>query len=329
MNKRVIVIVALFLVLGGGAVLFTLPSLSPAPLGSAPMGGGYGGNGTGASYALASNNTRSSGVLADAVTVNQEGGAPGSVPPAQPALERRIVLKNASVQLVVKDTAENLASIASLATKLGGWVVNSNSYQNAGRGGTKLTYGSITIRVPAEKLDEAMQQIKTGAESVTAENVTGQDVTQQYTDLTSQLTNLQAAEEQLRKIMDAAVKTDDVLAVYKQLVDVRGRIEVIKGQIKFYDESAAFSSITISLTPSEADQPLQIGGWQPGATIKNAVTALVNALQGLADVLIWLVLVALPLLLILGIPGLLIYRVVRRRVNNRSTPAAPPAPSVS
>src|SRR5260221_13573794 len=132
MNKRVIVIVALVLVLGAGAALFTLPMMSSAPSGQGPMRGGYGGNDTGAAYAPASNITRSSGELTDAVTVNQEGIAPGSVPPAQPALERRIVLKNASVQLVVKDTSENLASIASLATKLGGWVVNSNSYQNAG-----------------------------------------------------------------------------------------------------------------------------------------------------------------------------------------------------
>jgi hypothetical protein len=146
---------------------------------------------------------------------------------------------------------------------------------------------------------------------VQSENLKGDDVTQQYTDLTSQLTNLQAAEEQLRKIMDSAGKTDDVLAVYKELVNTRGQIEVIKGKLKYFDEAAAFSAIAITLTPSDDAQPLEIAGWQPDKTVRSAVSTLLQLLQGLADGLIWLVIVGLPFA-ILAFIGYVVYRRFRR-----------------
>jgi hypothetical protein len=88
-------------------------------------------------------------------------------------------------------------------------------------------------------------------------------VTSEYTDLESRLGNLEAAEEQLTRIMESAVKTEDVLNVYNQLVQTREQIEVIKGQMKYYEQSAAMSAVSVELIPNEAVQPLSIGGWQP------------------------------------------------------------------
>ncbi len=105
----------------------------------------------------------------------------------------------------------------------------------------------MIIRVPAEKLDEALETIKADAIEVQSENQSGQDVTSQYVDLESQLKNLEAAEEQLMEIMQKAEKTEDVLNVFNQLTSIRGQIESIKGQMKYFEESAALSAITVRL----------------------------------------------------------------------------------
>ena len=75
--------------------------------------------------------------------------------------------------------------------------------------------------------------------------------------------NLEEAEAQLQEIMDGAVRTEDVLNVHNQLVFVREQIEVIQGQIQYFEQSAAFSMISIELVADAAVQPLNIGGWQP------------------------------------------------------------------
>ncbi len=255
----------------------------------------------------------------DTTTVNYNPASPA-------AAQDRIVIKNAIISVVVSNPAESLTAINKMAADMGGWVVSSTTSQT--RAGVSAAQASIVIRVPADRLNEALDRIKAGVVSVESENITGQDVTQQYTDLTSQLTNLEAAEAQLRKLMDSAGKTDDVLSVYRELVKVRGDIERIKGQLQYFKESAAYSSITVTLLPNKADKPIEIAGWRPGETLKGAFEALVNTLQGVVNVAIWLIVFVLPLVVVIGLPVWLIARFVRRRQRPVNPPAVPETPAL-
>jgi len=99
----------------------------------------------------------------------------------------------------------------------------------------------------------------------------------------------------LVEIMDAARRIEDVLQVYNQLVDVRGQIEVIKGQMQYYERAAALSAIEVDIIADTADQPLQIGKWQPRGVAKDALETLINYLQGFVDFLIWMAILVLPM----------------------------------
>jgi hypothetical protein len=214
----------------------------------------------------------------------------------------RMVIKNADLSIVVDDPGHSMDAIAAMAEDFGGFVVTSNLYQSTLSSGAKVPHAAITIRVPAERLDEALSFVKSEATEVLSENVSGQDVTREYTDLSSRLRNLESAEAQLANIMDEATETEDVLEVYNNLVSVREQIEVIKGQMEYYQQAAALSAVSVDLTADEAIQPLQIGNWQPVGTAKDAVEALINTLQWLGDVAIWVVLCVLPVGIIVGIP---------------------------
>jgi hypothetical protein len=233
---------------------------------------------------------------------------------------KRVVLKNATLVIVVDDVDAKMQSINDLSNSFGGWIVSANTTRANINGKNQVQSASITIRVPAARLDEAMTQIKTGVGTVEAENISGQDVTQDYVDLSSQLTNLQAAEKQLQSIMDKAVKTQDVLDVYNQLVNVRGQIETIQGRIRYYDESSSFASVQVTVLPTPIVQPVEIGGWRPLETARNAFQALINLLQGAADVVITVAIIGLPLLIVIGVPLWFFWR--RRRSTRRTlTPA--------
>ena len=225
---------------------------------------------------------------------------------------QRMVIKNADLSIVVEDPLQKLDYIVAMADEMGGFVVDSNVWQNTLSSGAKVPHVSITIRVPVERLDEALDLIKVGVGEILSENVSGQDVTSDYTDLESRLRNLEAAEVQLQAIMDEAQKTEDVLQVYNNLISVREQIEVIKGQMKYFEESARLSRISVDITGDEEAQPLQIGGWQPAGVAKDAIETMVSTLQKLGDIAIWAVLCVLPIGIVVGIPLFFVVRYVRR-----------------
>jgi len=231
--------------------------------------------------------------------------------------QERLVIKDGSLSIVVDDPVHSLEAISSMAEDLGGYVVRSNLSQVRTENGLEVPQANLTIRVPAERMDEALGLIKSGAGRVLSEQVTGQDVTQEYTDLGSRLRNLENAEKELTRIMEAAEDTEDVLNVYNRLVDVQEQIEVIKGQMQYFERSAAMSSISITIQADEAVQPLQIGGWQPAGVAKRALQALINTMTFFGDAAIWIALYLLPVLLVLMIPVVVAWRVLRGILRRR------------
>jgi hypothetical protein len=249
-------------------------------------------------------------------------------PASEASAVERLVIETGSLTLVVKDPAVSAEAIRAMAKEMGGFVTRSDLYQTSyGDPAILATQASITIRVPSDRFQDALERLKDGAEEVRAENTTAQDVTQEYTDLQSRLRNLEAAESQLRDIMESATKTEDVLQIFQNLRQVREEIEVTKGQIQYYAESARLSAISIELIPDVATQPLQIGRWKPEGTAKMAIEALVRGLQSLADGAIWLGICGVPALLLLGLPAWAIVRTVRRRRAARAAEGTKPETS--
>ncbi len=247
---------------------------------------------------------------APAATAAPAAGAPGE--PAQP----RLIIRTADLNIVVKSTPEQLDAISKLATQYGGFVVSSGT----SRVGTEMQ-GQITLRVDTKNFDAALSDIRKLALEVQSENVRGEDVTAEYVDLDSQLKNLEAAESQLQKIMAEATNTEDVLNVYQRLIEIRGQIDQIKGRMKYLSQSAALSTINVSLTPDALAQPVAIGGWRVEGVLKSAVEALIGALQALVSIAIWLVIVALPILVLIALPIVAIIWVIRRAQKRRMSRA--------
>lgn len=252
-------------------------------------------------------------------------GLPGAQAPVQ-----RMVIRDANLTIIVQDPASAMNEIIRMAETRDGYVVSSNLYKTRASGGVEVPEARITIRVPAEQLNATLNQIKALVEDpkdVSDETINGQDVTKEYTDLNSRLRNLEQAEAQLREIMASATKTEDVLAVYRQLTEIRGEIEVIKGQIQFYEDSAALSSITVDIESLAALQPIEVAGWRPEGVARDAVQSLINTMQFLGSAVIWLIIYVLPVLLVIFIPIWLLWKLLRRALKSSKPPVqAPPSP---
>ncbi len=225
---------------------------------------------------------------------------------ANVARTERMVVRTASLDLVVPDTDKALAEIQAMARELGGYVVSVEAYQyQEGR------QAMVTFRVPSDALDTALERLRAMATTVRRESVSGQDVTDEYVDLESRLRHLQAKEKQLLEFLDQAEDTEAVLAVYEHLSQTQAEIEQVKGRMQYLQNQAALATVTVSLTPDVMAQPLETGGWNLPGTVRSAVEALLNVLEFFVKALIYIVIVVLPALILLALPIVGIVLLVR------------------
>lgn len=171
----------------------------------------------------------------------------GLAPDQQLDAERKIV-RTASMALVVEDVPVAIERVSTMAVSFKGYVVNSNVFGDKDR-----LFGNISIRIPAERFDGAMRALRALAVEVTSETTNSRDVTEEFTDLSAQLKNLEATEAQLLKILDKAQTVEDTLNVQRELSRVRGDIERTKGRLQFLERTSATSLIDISLQQSKLD----------------------------------------------------------------------------
>jgi hypothetical protein len=231
--------------------------------------------------------------------------------------QERMVIQTADLAIVVQNPQARMNEISKMAQDMGGYVVSSNLYQTSTNLGKQVPEATIVVRVPSEKLDEALVLIKKDAGDVQYENRNGQDVTNAYVDLQAQLKAKEAAEAQLLKIMNDAVRAEDVLNTYMQVQSIQTEIEQLKGQIKYYDEAVALSSISVRLIAEEGTQPIEIGPWKPAGAVKQAIEDLIVFFQNFVDFLIRFAIYILPALILIAIPLLILFfigRAIYRRV---------------
>jgi hypothetical protein len=225
--------------------------------------------------------------------------------------EDRMIVRNADVSLVVMDTEDSVSRIKSIVSALGGYVVGTQLWRDEAQ-----LRGTVTVRVPSESLDDALSQFKALAVNVERENSSSQDVTEDYTDLSARLRNLEATEQELLELLgtvrERTGKAEDILAVHRELTDIRGQIEVLKGRMQYLERTSAMAAVTLELVPDVLAQPIGGTGWRPSATVAAALRSLLGTLRFLADAAIVIVFYVLPVVVIVLIPVAIVWQVWRR-----------------
>lgn len=167
----------------------------------------------------------------------------------------RIIVHNAEMEIEAANPPEALSAIQDLALGNGGWVVESNTDQSA-----RI---NITIRVPAQLLDDAIDRITRIASKVITSNITSTDFTEEYIDLTARIQIISDTVQALRALLqDATIarNLDEVLKVQQEINNYESQRESLQGRLRFISESATFSRITIYIKPSPMPMRVDAGG---------------------------------------------------------------------
>ncbi len=169
----------------------------------------------------------------------------------------RVIVRTVDMTLVVEDLSRAMDSIGALATEMGGWVVSSSQLH--------MHAGSISIRVPAQRLDEVLDRLKRLARKVESAISTSQDFTDEYVDTQARVRNLQATEAALIGFLDKAESVEEALKVQAELTRVQEQIETLQGRLSYLEQSSAFSLVNVHLKLVEMSMQVDAG---PDLTVK-------------------------------------------------------------
>ena len=199
------------------------------------------------------------------------------------AEEERMIIRNGDMSLVVEDVVSARDETSQLVIRFNGYVVSSRIW-----GEEQDMKGYISIRVPDEKFDQVLAELRELAIRVTSESTDSQDVTEEYVDLQSRLKNAEATESQYLALLEKAADVEDILNIYDSLSRVRGEIEQIKGRMQYLERTSSMSLITVNLRPEATAKPLVRVGWSAFEILKAAVRGIVIFGQWLGAIAIWL-----------------------------------------
>jgi len=245
-----------------------------------------------------------------------DGGGEGRDQEGDFALFEQRIIKTGEITLEVDNVGAIVGGVRALATRLGGYV-------GASQAGTLDEGATLTLRIPAARFDEALAELHKLDAEVLAEATREEDVTTQIVDLEARIENLEASEATYRDLVTRATDIEDILAVQTRLDAVRGEIEQMRAQLEAVSGRADLSTLTVSIVP--AAFTAKSSEWDPGAVLGSALTALLGIGQGIANGLIWLGVMGLPIALVVAIVAFVVMRtgiLARRRM-----PSAAEAPA--
>lgn len=271
------------------------------------------------------------GFVPDEEALYRDGDLTGNVVLDVVLTDSRKVIRRVNVSLAADKTRATYDEIIKIAEAAGGFVANAEvrpSDEN------QEPYISVTIRIPSSELNNSLAAIKKAADEVISESQGAEDVTAAFIDLEAQLANLTALETELRALLEEVRKQPDadpekLLRVFTEISNTRGQIEQIQGQLNYLNDVVDLSTVDVQIAPTAAAVPIVETSWAPLETVRDALRSLVSGLQDLADLAINFIIGILPLLiLILGIPGLVLFFLYRAWRKRQKPPViTPPVPA--
>jgi hypothetical protein len=216
--------------------------------------------------------------------------APGAIPAPDFATNSNIVtnpsrnlILTANVAMKTQDPWATADKARAIATGLGGDIL---AMSQTGQGENRSAL--ITVRVPSDRFDEALRQLKLLDGEVLTSNVDAKDVTDQFTDLQARLVAKQAEEQRYLQLFPQAKTVDETLKIDAALGNVRVQIEQLQGQLNLIKNRTEFSTITMAISPILTVPTETAGVWDPSKTFAKAIAALSVFFKFAADLAIWI-----------------------------------------
>jgi hypothetical protein len=178
------------------------------------------------------------------------GPAPREAPKAPPEAQRDVV-KTATISITADNPVE-AADLASAQTDdAGGRIDSRTEYGGSALEPARIT---LTVRVPADKLDGVIDKLK-GLGTVESLDLRAEDVTSQRVDLDARIKALQTSVDRLLAIMGDARDPSALIEAESALSQRQADLDSLRAQRAALGEQISYSTITVDLVAGETGGP--------------------------------------------------------------------------
>lgn len=237
----------------------------------------------------------------NSLPVNEEGGYGGYK-----------LIRNANLGLETKQFDDTVAFIKDKVISMGGYVSSSNvsgrkpeTYTDSGR------YARISVRVPQESMDHFLSDTRAISFATVVDESTGtEDITASYFDTESRLSIYKTQQERTLALLEKAESMEDIIALETELSRLTYEIEALTTQLRRWDDLVSFASVNISISEippnvsAAADETM-------GTRISDGFRRTFNAMGVFFENFVVFLLVASPVLILLGVIALVVVLIVR------------------
>lgn len=221
----------------------------------------------------------------------------------------RKIIKNAQLDITVEDFDKAYERIIVLTKEMGGYIEDSRiTKDKTGK------MGHIAARMPHNHFEEFIMKLENLGE-VTNKTISGNDITTQYFDTQARVNNFKKQEQRLLDILEKAQTVEEILKIENELNRVRYEIERLTSQLKQWDNLVELSTVNIYLrqtkTPQKKIKPLSFKD-----VYKQAVEAFIRTVNNIlifAGKVIVFLGSAIPIIVVLAIPSVILFLVLKRR----------------
>ncbi len=155
-----------------------------------------------------------------------------------------------------------------------GYIASSRDWVSENR-----KYSWYQLRIPTDRFNTVIKEI-TELESgrVISRSITGEDVTEEYIDLETRITNFKKQEEKYRQLLERAESVEDILKVENELNRVRTNIESLEGRIKYLNNQINLSTIEVEFREIKN---MGITNWGISKAFRNALQKMAGSIYSI------------------------------------------------
>lgn len=240
-----------------------------------------------------------------------------ATPTADTALtENRKLITTVYLMAETEHFTELMQRVEAEVSALGGYIEAMES--NTPTSG-KHRNASMTIRIPADRLDDFTQQVEPNA-NIIWRSQDQRDITTSYVDTQARRDALEVEQERLLELLGQAENLAEILEIEDRLTDVRYELESIESTLRTYDNQVSYATVHLDveevevLTVVEEEEP---GFWEKiGDGFVRSARGVWNGVKSIFSTVV----IALPWLLVFLLPPtivLIIIFSVRKRKKRR------------
>lgn len=154
------------------------------------------------------------------------------------------LIRTIHINAETEDMDTILTQVNARIQELGGYIEEQNIYN--GSGSRTNRHANLTIRIPAESLDQFVNAVS-DVSNITSKNETTENITLTYVATESRMKALQTEQDRLLELLAMAENMEDLLQIEARLTDVRSELEQVNSMLRLYDNQVSYGTIHLNL----------------------------------------------------------------------------------